>query len=165
MSAQEREKSASHLRNQTCFSVGPLKACVRRCVHCWPCPLMAQTGRGNCHGVYISCIVPEITRMVSGNTVEYALTNLEPATEYTLRIFAEKGPQKSSTITTKFTTGTKTPGAGKSLPTASIFNSIPLHLLFLKSAPCNVMTSAATQSTNAPSIKTLRNTPFPFELK
>uniref|UniRef100_A0A452FG37 Tenascin n=1 Tax=Capra hircus TaxID=9925 RepID=A0A452FG37_CAPHI len=36
--------------------------------------------------------VPEITRMVSGNTVEYALTNLEPATEYTLRIFAEKGP-------------------------------------------------------------------------
>ncbi|XP_047624214.1 tenascin isoform X6 [Phacochoerus africanus] len=48
--------------------------------------------------------VPEITRTVSGNTVEYALTNLEPATEYTLRIFAEKGPQKSSTITTKFTT-------------------------------------------------------------
>ncbi|XP_042098750.1 tenascin isoform X17 [Ovis aries] len=53
--------------------------------------------------------VPEITRMVSGNTVEYALTNLEPATEYTLRIFAEKGPQKSSTITTKFTTDLDSP--------------------------------------------------------
>ncbi|XP_076999778.1 tenascin isoform X2 [Tamandua tetradactyla] len=48
--------------------------------------------------------VPEITRTVSGNTAEYALTNLVPATEYTLRIFAEKGPQKSSTLTTKFTT-------------------------------------------------------------
>eukprot|EP00069_Balaena_mysticetus_P005911 bmy_18348T0 len=47
---------------------------------------------------------PEITRTVSGNTVEYALTNLKPATEYMLRIFAEKGPQKSSTITTKFMT-------------------------------------------------------------
>ncbi|XP_036846426.2 tenascin isoform X2 [Manis javanica] len=48
--------------------------------------------------------VPEITRTVSGNMVEYALTDLEPATEYTLRIFAEKGPQKSSIISTKFTT-------------------------------------------------------------
>ncbi|XP_067599635.1 tenascin isoform X3 [Pseudorca crassidens] len=52
---------------------------------------------------------PEITRKVSGNTVEYALTNLEPATEYTLRIFAEKGPQKSSTITTKFMTDLDSP--------------------------------------------------------
>ena len=59
--------------------------------------------------------------MVSGNTVEYALTNLEPATEYTLRIFAEKGPQKSSTITTKFTTGTKTLKSWKK----------PTHCLYL----------------------------------
>lgn len=75
---------------------------------------MVQTARGNCLGVCISCSVPEITRTVSGNTVEYALTDLEPATEYTLRIFAEKGPQKSSTLTAKFTTGTKTPRAGNS---------------------------------------------------
>uniref|UniRef100_A0A9L0J942 Tenascin n=1 Tax=Equus asinus TaxID=9793 RepID=A0A9L0J942_EQUAS len=53
--------------------------------------------------------VPEITRTVSGNTVEYALTGLEPATEYTLRIFAEQGPQKSSVITTKFTTDLDSP--------------------------------------------------------
>ncbi|XP_032107313.1 tenascin isoform X2 [Sapajus apella] len=53
--------------------------------------------------------VPEITRTVSGNTVEYALTDLEPATEYTLRIFAEKGPQRSSTITAKFTTDLDSP--------------------------------------------------------
>lgn len=71
--------------------------------------LVAQIGRGNCFGVCLSCLVPEITRTVSGNTVEYMLTDLEPATEYMLRIFAEKGPQKSSTISTKFTTGTKTP--------------------------------------------------------
>nr|XP_012998384.1 tenascin isoform X4 [Cavia porcellus] len=54
-------------------------------------------------------LVPEITRTVSGNTVEYALTDLEPATEYTLRIFAEKGPQKSSTMTTRFTTDLDAP--------------------------------------------------------
>ncbi|XP_059266931.1 tenascin isoform X7 [Mustela nigripes] len=53
--------------------------------------------------------VPEITRTVSGNTVEYTLTDLEPATEYTLRIFAEKGPQKSSIITAKFTTDLDSP--------------------------------------------------------
>ncbi|KAG8518804.1 Tenascin, partial [Galemys pyrenaicus] len=53
--------------------------------------------------------VPEITHKVSGNTVEHALANLEPATEYTLRIFAEKGPQKSSTLTTKFTTDLDAP--------------------------------------------------------
>ncbi|XP_044929955.1 tenascin isoform X9 [Mustela putorius furo] len=53
--------------------------------------------------------VPEITRTVSGNTVEYTLTDLEPATEYTLRIFAEKGPQKSSVITAKFTTDLDSP--------------------------------------------------------
>ncbi|XP_019586742.2 tenascin isoform X1 [Rhinolophus sinicus] len=53
--------------------------------------------------------VPEITRRVSGNTVEYVLTDLKPATEYVLRIFAEKGPQKSSTISTKFTTDLDSP--------------------------------------------------------
>ncbi|XP_006890769.1 PREDICTED: tenascin-like isoform X1 [Elephantulus edwardii] len=53
--------------------------------------------------------VPEVTHTVSGNTVEYALTDLLPATEYTLRIFAEKGPQKSSAITTKFTTDLDSP--------------------------------------------------------
>ncbi|XP_060056029.1 tenascin isoform X9 [Erinaceus europaeus] len=53
--------------------------------------------------------VPEITRTVSGNTVEYALSDLVPATKYTLRIFAEKGPQKSSVLTTKFTTDLDSP--------------------------------------------------------
>lgn len=54
-------------------------------------------------------LVPEVTRTVSGNTVEYELHDLEPATEYILSVFAEKGQKKSSTIATKFTTGTKIP--------------------------------------------------------
>ncbi|XP_057640131.1 tenascin isoform X2 [Chionomys nivalis] len=53
--------------------------------------------------------VPEVTRTVSGNMVEYELQDLEPATEYILRIFAEKGHQKSSAITTKFTTDLDSP--------------------------------------------------------
>ncbi|XP_037348157.1 tenascin isoform X3 [Talpa occidentalis] len=53
--------------------------------------------------------VPEMIHAVSGNTVEYALAELEPATEYTLRIFAQKGTQKSSTLTTKFTTDLDAP--------------------------------------------------------
>ncbi|XP_034357484.1 tenascin isoform X2 [Arvicanthis niloticus] len=53
--------------------------------------------------------VPEVTRTVSGNTVEYELHDLEPATEYILSIFAEKGEQKSSIITTKFTTELDSP--------------------------------------------------------
>lgn len=53
--------------------------------------------------------VPEITHTVSGNTVEFELHDLEPATEYTLSVFAEKGHQKSSTIATKFTTDLDSP--------------------------------------------------------
>nr|XP_021516262.1 tenascin isoform X7 [Meriones unguiculatus] len=53
--------------------------------------------------------VPEVTHTVSGNTVEYELHDLEPATEYTLRIFAEKGHQKSKAITAKFTTDLDSP--------------------------------------------------------
>uniref|UniRef100_A0A670JRH9 Tenascin n=1 Tax=Podarcis muralis TaxID=64176 RepID=A0A670JRH9_PODMU len=51
----------------------------------------------------------EITQSVSGNTVEYDLTGLRPASEYTLRIYATKGPQKSTVISTKFTTDLDAP--------------------------------------------------------
>ncbi|XP_053229378.1 tenascin isoform X1 [Podarcis raffonei] len=51
----------------------------------------------------------EITQSVSGNTVEYDLTGLRPASEYTLRIYARKGPQKSTVISTKFTTDLDAP--------------------------------------------------------
>uniref|UniRef100_A0A8D0HLX4 Tenascin n=1 Tax=Sphenodon punctatus TaxID=8508 RepID=A0A8D0HLX4_SPHPU len=52
---------------------------------------------------------PEVTQRVSGNTVEYDLTGLHPATEYTLRIHAVKEPQRSATVSTKFTTGLDAP--------------------------------------------------------
>nr|XP_014436144.1 tenascin [Pelodiscus sinensis] len=58
---------------------------------------------------YIAEDEPEITQMVSGNTVEYDLNDLRPATEYTLKIYAIKGPQKSETVFTKFTTGMDAP--------------------------------------------------------
>ncbi|XP_053138578.1 tenascin isoform X1 [Hemicordylus capensis] len=51
----------------------------------------------------------EVTQSVSGNTVEYDLFGLRPATEYTLKIYAVKGPQRSTAITTKFTTGLDAP--------------------------------------------------------
>uniref|UniRef100_A0A8D0C2N4 Tenascin n=1 Tax=Salvator merianae TaxID=96440 RepID=A0A8D0C2N4_SALMN len=52
---------------------------------------------------------PEVVKSVSGNTVEYDLTGLRPASEYTLRIYAVKGPQKSAIISTRFTTGLDAP--------------------------------------------------------
>ncbi|XP_048368503.1 tenascin isoform X1 [Sphaerodactylus townsendi] len=52
---------------------------------------------------------PEVTQRVSGNTVEYDLTSLRPAAEYTLRIYAVKGPQRSTTVFTRFTTGLDAP--------------------------------------------------------
>ncbi|XP_027675471.2 tenascin isoform X9 [Chelonia mydas] len=58
---------------------------------------------------YVAEDDPEVTQTVSGNTVEYDLNGLRPATEYMLRIYAVKGPQKSETVFTKFTTGMDAP--------------------------------------------------------
>uniref|UniRef100_A0A8C3RR94 Tenascin C n=1 Tax=Chelydra serpentina TaxID=8475 RepID=A0A8C3RR94_CHESE len=58
---------------------------------------------------YIAEDEPEVTQAVSGNTVEYDLNGLRPATEYMLRIYAVKGPQKSETVFTKFITGMDAP--------------------------------------------------------
>lgn len=162
----KREKRVCHFRKQTCLSAGSWKIFARSsCVCHVPGILMAHTGRGNHLGVCVLYLVPEITRTVSGNTVEYGLTDLEPATEYVLRIFAEKGPQKSSVITTRFTTGTKTPGAGRHPPTHSHAQWSCSPTFFLKSDPCNVMTSASAKLTSAHSIRTLRNTsPFWTEM-
>ncbi|NXD39577.1 TENA protein, partial [Copsychus sechellarum] len=51
----------------------------------------------------------EVTQMVSGNTVEYDLKGLQPATEYTLSIHAQKDAQRSDTLSTRFTTGLDAP--------------------------------------------------------
>uniref|UniRef100_A0A8C3RDX6 Tenascin C n=1 Tax=Cyanoderma ruficeps TaxID=181631 RepID=A0A8C3RDX6_9PASS len=52
---------------------------------------------------------PEVTQMVPGNTVEYDLQGLQPATEYTLSIHAQKDAQRSETLSTHFTTGLDAP--------------------------------------------------------
>ncbi|NXO44082.1 TENA protein, partial [Locustella ochotensis] len=52
---------------------------------------------------------PEVTQLVSGNTVEYDLQGLRPATEYALRVRAQKGAQSSETLSTRFTTGLDAP--------------------------------------------------------
>ncbi|XP_010170122.1 tenascin, partial [Antrostomus carolinensis] len=58
---------------------------------------------------YASEDEPEVTQMVSGNTVEYDLKGLQPATEYTLSVHALKDMQKSETLSTQFTTGLDAP--------------------------------------------------------
>ncbi|KAM6372096.1 tenascin isoform 5-T5 [Pluvialis apricaria] len=58
---------------------------------------------------YASEDEPEVTQMVSGNTVEYDLKGLRPATEYTLSVHALKDAQKSETVSTQFTTGLDAP--------------------------------------------------------
>ncbi|XP_051492687.1 tenascin isoform X1 [Apus apus] len=58
---------------------------------------------------YASEEEPEVTQMVSGNTVEYDLKGLRPATEYTLSVHALKDTQKSETLSTQFTTGLDAP--------------------------------------------------------
>ncbi|NXC32138.1 TENA protein, partial [Campylorhamphus procurvoides] len=52
---------------------------------------------------------PEVTQMVSGNTVEYDLKGLQPATEYTLSVHALKDTQRSESLSTHFTTGLDAP--------------------------------------------------------
>ncbi|NXM53633.1 TENA protein, partial [Illadopsis cleaveri] len=58
---------------------------------------------------YSSETEPEVTQMVPGNTVEYDLQGLQPATEYTLSIHAQKDEQRSETLSTQFTTGLDAP--------------------------------------------------------
>ncbi|NWR38591.1 TENA protein, partial [Tachuris rubrigastra] len=58
---------------------------------------------------YASEEEPEVTQMVSGNTVEYDLKGLQPATEYTLSVHALKDTQRSETLSTQFTTGLDAP--------------------------------------------------------
>uniref|UniRef100_A0A8C3MKD9 Uncharacterized protein n=1 Tax=Geospiza parvula TaxID=87175 RepID=A0A8C3MKD9_GEOPR len=52
---------------------------------------------------------PEVTQLVSGNTVEYDLQGLQPATEYRLSVHTQKDTQRSESLSTHFTTGLDAP--------------------------------------------------------
>uniref|UniRef100_A0A8B9LYT0 Zmp:0000000846 n=1 Tax=Astyanax mexicanus TaxID=7994 RepID=A0A8B9LYT0_ASTMX len=49
--------------------------------------------------------VPPVTEQVSGNTAELEMKNLEPATPYTVTVYATKDGQKSAPAAVSFTTG------------------------------------------------------------
>lgn len=77
-----------------------------------------------CPSLCVFLSEPEVTQMVSGNTVEYDLKGLQPATEYTLSVHALKDTQRSETLSTHFTTGATPPvptAAIPSGPTCSVF--------------------------------------------
>uniref|UniRef100_A0A672KIW6 Tenascin-like n=1 Tax=Sinocyclocheilus grahami TaxID=75366 RepID=A0A672KIW6_SINGR len=51
----------------------------------------------------------EISEQVSGNTVEFEMSSLAPATQYTVNVFAIRNREKSAPATTDFTTDVDTP--------------------------------------------------------
>ncbi|MBN3323873.1 TENA protein, partial [Atractosteus spatula] len=53
--------------------------------------------------------VAPVVERVSGNTVEFHMTSLHPATLYTVRVYAVRGSQQSAATTTEFTTGERPP--------------------------------------------------------
>ncbi|XP_041094570.1 tenascin-like isoform X4 [Polyodon spathula] len=53
--------------------------------------------------------VPPVMERVSGNTVEFGMSALRPATRYTVRVYAVSGSQQSATSTTEFTTAVDAP--------------------------------------------------------
>ncbi|KAM8933450.1 tenascin isoform 2-T2 [Pelodytes ibericus] len=53
---------------------------------------------------YFAKTAPVVTQTVSGNTVENDIIGLQPATEYTLKVYAVRGELRSPEITTQFTT-------------------------------------------------------------
>lgn len=81
---------------------------------------------------------PEVTQLVPGNTVEYDLQGLHPATEYTLRIHAQKDAQRSETLSTSFTTGAtvtpQLPALPAHLPSAPLVPFVlqtPISMVFV----------------------------------
>ncbi|XP_056110844.1 tenascin isoform X7 [Rhinichthys klamathensis goyatoka] len=58
---------------------------------------------------YSADTVPAISEQVSGNTVEFEMTSLAPATEYTVNVYAIRNQEKSAPATTDFTTDVDAP--------------------------------------------------------
>ncbi|KAL7836818.1 hypothetical protein AOLI_G00281020 [Acnodon oligacanthus] len=58
---------------------------------------------------YSADSVPPVMERVSGNTVEFEMSSLIPATEYTVKVYAVKEAAKSAATTTEFTTEVDSP--------------------------------------------------------
>ncbi|RXM92332.1 Tenascin [Acipenser ruthenus] len=60
-------------------------------------------------GGYSGTAVPPMMERVSGNTVEFGMSALRPATRYTVRVYAVSGSLQSAVSTTEFTTAVDAP--------------------------------------------------------
>uniref|UniRef100_A0A671R258 Zmp:0000000846 n=1 Tax=Sinocyclocheilus anshuiensis TaxID=1608454 RepID=A0A671R258_9TELE len=58
---------------------------------------------------YSADTVPPISEQVSGNTVEFEISSLAPATQYTVNVYAIRNREKSAPATTDFTTDVDAP--------------------------------------------------------
>uniref|UniRef100_A0A4W5LC27 Tenascin Ca n=1 Tax=Hucho hucho TaxID=62062 RepID=A0A4W5LC27_9TELE len=67
--------------------------------------LLWQPAQATVDGYVITYSELTLMEHVSGNTVEFEMGSLVPATRYTVGVYAMREAQKSGTITTEFTTG------------------------------------------------------------
>ncbi|XP_076854360.1 tenascin isoform X2 [Brachyhypopomus gauderio] len=58
---------------------------------------------------YSADTVPPVMERVSGNTVEFVMTSLNPATEYSAKVYAVRDSAKSAATSTEFTTAVDAP--------------------------------------------------------
>uniref|UniRef100_A0A8C2AR74 Zmp:0000000846 n=1 Tax=Cyprinus carpio TaxID=7962 RepID=A0A8C2AR74_CYPCA len=58
---------------------------------------------------YSADTVPPISEQVSGNTVDFEMSSLAPATQYTVNVYAIRNREKSAPVTTGFTTDVDAP--------------------------------------------------------
>uniref|UniRef100_A0A8C1PL00 Zmp:0000000846 n=1 Tax=Cyprinus carpio TaxID=7962 RepID=A0A8C1PL00_CYPCA len=58
---------------------------------------------------YSADTVPPISEQVSGNTVDFEMSSLAPATQYTVNVYAIRNREKSAPVTTDFTTDVDAP--------------------------------------------------------
>uniref|UniRef100_A0A8C7MBK0 Tenascin Ca n=1 Tax=Oncorhynchus kisutch TaxID=8019 RepID=A0A8C7MBK0_ONCKI len=71
--------------------------------------LLWQPAQATVDGYVITYSADSVMEHVSGNTVEFEMGSLVPATHYTVGVYAMREAQKSGTITTEFTTDVDSP--------------------------------------------------------
>uniref|UniRef100_A0A4W5LBJ8 Tenascin Ca n=1 Tax=Hucho hucho TaxID=62062 RepID=A0A4W5LBJ8_9TELE len=71
--------------------------------------LLWQPAQATVDGYVITYSADSVMEHVSGNTVEFEMGSLVPATRYTVGVYAMREAQKSGTITTEFTTDVDSP--------------------------------------------------------